>query len=410
MPADLAIRSPIKIAYLTTTFPKLTETFLQREVRALRHLPVELEIFTLWGGGERFEGMTINRFPKAQLVTMLWLLPYWAARRPKAFVGLLGDLVARPVRSWKNFGETVVGICFALTHAGAMSRVDRRPDLIHAAWATMPATAAQLLAALTGIPFTMGAHAYDLYQNGGDWLLPGKLEEAALVVTSTEMARDELLSRGANPEKLMVVRRGIYPLPEFHAPRTRRNPLRILSVARLVEKKGIFAQLDIYAELRRRNIDFEARLVGDGPLEKAARARADGLGLSAQVRFLGSLAFADVLEQYGWADVFLFTGTIAKDGDRDGLPNVILEAMATGTPVVATGTGATTEIIRDGHNGVLISDAGAEDWIRALVRLRDDDLHFRRLSREGRLTVEDQGDAMLNARAFFMGLASVSGR
>jgi glycosyltransferase involved in cell wall biosynthesis len=238
--------------------------------------------------------------------------------------------------------------------------------------------------------------------------LPGKLLDAALIVTSTEMAREELLRRGADRGKVVVVRRGLYTFPQLGALRPGRSPLRILSVARLVEKKGILAQLEIFAEMKRRHIPFEAHIVGDGPLAKLARTRAKKLGLVDHVSFLGSVVFAEVLAQYAWADIFVFTGAVAEDGDRDGLPNVILEAMATGTPVVASKTAAIPELVEDGRNGILLSGSNPEIWIRALLRLRDDDVYYRRIRRAGRVTVEEHGDARRNAKALLEHFGAVS--
>jgi len=408
--AKLERGEPIKAVFLFSTFPKLTETFLQREVRAMRCLPIEFEIYSLWGGEAEFEGMTVHRFSKTKLVALLWWLPYWVACKPRAFSHMFRRLAERPIPSWKNLGETLIGIAFAITHASRLSRQSHRPALIHAVWATMPATAAQLLEMLTGIPFSMGAHAYDIYQKGGDWLLPGKLRDAALVVTSTDMARNELLHRGADPKRVVVVRRSLYTFPSVSRPRPGRSPLRILSVGRLVEKKGVSTQLEIYAEMKRGNIPFEAQIIGDGPLARSMRGRARELGITDCVTFVGSLRFAEVLARYAWADVFVFTGVVAEDGDRDGLPNVILEAMATGTPVVARDSDAISELVEHGRNGILVSGTDPKTWIPALVLLRDDDVCYRRIRREGRATVEEQCDARCNARVLLERLAAVSAR
>ena len=128
-PTGLALRNPVKVIYLFTTFPKITETFLQREVRALRRLPVELELFSLWGGEPRFEGLTVRRFSKAKLVALLWLLPYWVARKPMAFVSMFKSFSEQPIPSWKNLGETLIGISFAITHAALLSKI--RPPMLN---------------------------------------------------------------------------------------------------------------------------------------------------------------------------------------------------------------------------------------------------------------------------------------
>jgi len=388
----------LRLTYLITSFPKLSETFLQREIRALRQLPVELELHSLWGGDRVFDGLAIHRFAKWRSVALLWRLPYWLFRKPAVFVELFKELIQRPMPSWKNLGETIIGMVFALSHARHFNGDRHRPDVIHAAWATMPATAARLIYRLTGIPFTMAAHAYDVYQDGGDWLLQGKLRDAARIITSTEFARVELLQRGACKNKVEVVPSSFFPTPTFNAPRFPREPIRIVSIGRLVEKKGLEEQLAIFAEMKQQKIAFEARMVGGGPLAKRLRTRIVRLSLSQHVYLAGSLPFTRVLDEFSWADVFVFTGKVAVDGDRDGLPNVVLEAMATGTPVVAFAVAGIPEFVQDGVNGVLLSTMDPEQWIRAIVRLRDDDVFYRRLCREARASIESHCDARINSR------------
>ncbi len=152
----------LRIVYLFTTFPLLSETPAQREIRALASLPVELEIHSLWRGGRAFEGVPVHRFALWRLPLIACFLPYWLVRRPRVFRELARRLAASRMPSLLNGGETMLGLAFALCHAKRIARAERRPDLIHAGWATGPASAAQLLSALTGIPFSMGAHAYDV--------------------------------------------------------------------------------------------------------------------------------------------------------------------------------------------------------------------------------------------------------
>ncbi len=388
----------IRVAYLFTTFPALTETPSQRDLRALRALSVEPHIYSLWGGGREFEGQRIRRFNKWRLLMLLWHFPAWFIRKPRVFLGLARHLACSRMPYSLNALETLLGLAYAVCHASYFARPANRPDLIHAVWATMPGTAAQLLWKLTGIPFSLGAHSYDVFRNGGDWALTSKLQDASLIVTSSESTRRRLLERGANSTKLVLVGRGLDALPSRRVWRSCREPMRIVAVGRLVEKKGYFDQLAIYAALKATGLAFEARIVGAGPLERALKRRAAELGLSGLVTFMGPLPHDAVLEQYAWADVLLFTGKVARNGDRDGLPNVIPEAMAAGVPVVASGVGGVPEAVEDGRTGVLIKESGTEPWVSALQRLQSDNRYYEHLCARARLWVEAHYDARKNMR------------
>ena len=398
----------LRIVYLFTTFPLLSETPAQREMRALARLPVELEIHSLWRGGCVFEGAPVHRVALGRLPLIAWYLPYWLVRRPRVFRELARRLAASRMPSLLNGGETLLGLVFALCHADRLARAERRPDLIHAAWATGPATAAQLLSALTGIPFSMGAHAYDVFRDGGDWLLDSKLRDAALVVTSSRATLEELLTRGAEPGRTILVRRGFDVLPARRPSRGRRVPLRILAVGRLIEKKGYPEQLAVYAALKAAGLAFEARIVGGGPLERALKRRATALGLAGLVHFVGPLPQEAVAASYGWADVLLFTGKVARNGDRDGLPNVVPEAMAFGVAIVARAVAGVPEAVEDGRTGVLITAPGTAPWVAALRRLQDDDGYYEELCAVARTWVEAHYDACRNAAALVGHFAAVA--
>lgn len=398
----------LKVAYFFTTFPVLTETPSQRELRVMRTLPVDLEIISLWSGEKEFEGQRVTLFPKWRLLSLLWYLPYWLLRKPQVFVQLARRLLATPIPGWLNFWETWLGVGFAICYAARFAKPERRPDLIHAAWANVPATAAQLIKDFTGIPYTMGAHAYDVFRDGGDWLLPTKLEHASFIITSSESTFRRLQARGAEPSKTTVIRRGLDVFPPLSPCRMPRTPLRILCVARLVEKKGYPEQLAIYARLKQSGFPFQVRIVGTGPLKWWLVRRIAALDLRDNVEFLGARKFADIIEQYHWADVFVFTGKIASDGNRDGLPNVVPEAMAAGVPVVSSPVAGVPEAITDGHNGIIIPDFEPADWVAAFTRLRDDDAFYRQLQTQGRLWVEQHFDARINTRTVYEHFRSIA--
>ncbi len=390
--------NPLRVLYLLTTFPLLSETFVQREVRALARLHVDLKIYSLWGGEPEFEGQRVDLFPKRKLLSLFCWLPFWIIKKPQAFLRLLLNLFAKKPGSLTDFGATLLGIAFTVCHARHFAKAQHRPELIHAGWATMPATAAQLLSALVDVPFTFQANAFDIFRDGGDWLLPSKLRDAELVMTSTDCARTALVASGAEASKVTMIRRGLETFPGRCSLRSPRLPLRLVSVGRLVEKKGFFEQLEILAKLKAGGMRFEARIVGGGRLEKKLRARVGALGLEHTVTLLGSQSFTACQQQFQWADVFIYTGKVAADGDRDGLPNVICEAMASGMPVVSTPVAGVPEAIRDGETGVLVSNFDADEWHSALSRLRDDDAFYLRIRDAARAWVQTHYDIEINAR------------
>jgi colanic acid/amylovoran biosynthesis glycosyltransferase len=385
---------PPEIAYLFTTFPKATEMFLQREIAALRSRGVRLRIHSMWGGGGVFRGLEVETFPKWRLVELLWLIPYEAFRRPGVLGQLLRGLASRRPPSWINFWENMLGAGFACVYARSFRR--NPPALIHAAWSGGPATAAWLLWRLDGHRFTAGAHAYDIFEHGGDWWLREKLEAAVFVHTSTDLARSSLLERGLPAERVVCIRSGLERLPAVKPLRASRIPLHLVSIARLVAKKGLDRQLQIYAALKAAGLDFEARIVGDGPLRPRLERLAGHLGVAERVTFVGQVASHEVWEHLDWADALLHTGVVAPSGDRDGFPNAIAEAMAAGVPVLTSPTAGTTEAVSHGLTGVVLPVDKPEAWVAVLRRLSSDDAFCDALRRPARLWVESNFDVRAN--------------
>jgi glycosyltransferase involved in cell wall biosynthesis len=396
----------LEITYLFTTFPKATEMFLQREIAALRQRGVRLRIHSMWGGGGVFRGVEVETLNKWRLLELLWLIPYESWRRPDVLRQLLHGLLTRRAPSWLNFWENMLGAGFACLYARSYRR--RRPALIHAAWSGAPATAAWLLWRLDGHRFTAGAHAYDVFEHGGDWWLLEKLEAALLVHTSTDLARDALVSRGISAGKVVCIRSGLERLPAVKPLRASRVPLHVLSLARLVEKKGLDRQLRIYAAMRASGVEFRARVVGDGPLRQQLEHMAGTLGVADLVTFTGHVPQHEVWEHLDWADVLLHTGVVAASGDRDGLPNVIAEAMAAGVPVVTSPAAGTTEAVTDGVTGIVLAVDRPEAWVAALRRLSTDDAYCERLRRPARGWVEENFDVRKNTERLLSRLAAVA--
>jgi colanic acid/amylovoran biosynthesis glycosyltransferase len=389
------MNSRLPIVLLFTTFPKTSETFLQRDVAALQAKGLDLKLYSLWGGGGEFRGIPVRSFNKWKLVPLfLFVIPWQCVRRPRLMRDLFEGVVTRPAPSFLNFWENMLGAGFAGCFYPELRR--NPPALVHGAWAGAPATAGWVLWRMFGWHYSCGAHAYDIYEHGGDWWLMEKLRHARFIHASTEAAKRELVERGIPTGKIRVIRRGLDTFPAFKPLRFTRIPLRLICVARLVPKKGLDHQLRIYAALRQAGFAFEARIVGDGPLDASLAALAAKLRLTENVRFLGRLEQASVAEQLAWADVLLHTGVVAPSGDRDGLPNVIPEAMAAGVLVVTSPVSATTEAVQQERTGLVADVDLPLAWQVALQRLASDDALAERLRAAARRWVEENYNAHHN--------------
>lgn len=388
------------IAYLFTRFPRSTETFLQREIIAMKRLGVEMRLYSMWGGGGDFHGLRVRTFNKWRLLELIWMIPWTAATRWDVFGIVWRGLWTRRAPSFINFWENMLGAGFACVFYREWR--NDPPAHVHAAWSGAPATAAWCLARMNGLRFSAGAHAYDIYEHGGDWWLNEKLADAVFIHTSTEMGKASLIERGVEAKKIHVIRRGLDKLPAWKSLRSGRSEtLRIVCVARLVEKKGLDHQLRIYAALKAAGVAFEARIVGDGPLQMRLEDMSEALGLDEHVELMGHLPQLDVWAQLAWADVLVHTGVIAPSGDRDGLPNVIPEAMSAGVMVVTSPAAATTEAIHHGETGLVAEVTDAEAWVKALRLLATDDATAERLRGAARTWVEENFDAHKNAARLY---------
>lgn len=390
---------PLKIAYVVMKYPTLSQTFIEREMRALAALDVQVEVHPC---------LDFRRASAVELPVPPELVVVRAGSAVGVILaGLAGavrELARRPGLLWpgmlmlwrhrprhaEGWFHTLWGTWFALARAEEFRR--RGPDVIHGAWATAPATVAAVLGELCGRPFSFGAHAYDLHRHGGDPFLAPKLEVAKFVHTTTQTNVDDLKRRfpGRRAE-IVLSRRGLPRLPELPvraASGSTGAELKILSVGRLVPKKGHTFQIAACQELARRGVAFRLKIIGDGPLHAELAAAIAGAGLGAVVEMVGEQSPTETQAAYVWTDVFWHTGIVDAQGDRDGLPNVIPEAFAQGLPVVSSAAGGAGEAVIDGQTGLIVDPADTRALADAVERLARDEALRRRLGAGGRAWVE----------------------
>ena len=355
-----------RVALLYATFPRPTETFVRREIRAMHEHGFTPTLFSIWKGQREWKGIKIQRFKMLKLWTLLFWLPYWAFKKPRAFREVLIALWSKSCPSIQNWNETFLGLGFALVEAHQF-RVHRY-QLFHAVWATMPGTAAFALSKLLDVPFSMGAHAYDLFRAGGDWLLSEKFTKASMIRTSSNSSANRLIEMGLELGKIKVIRRGLTAFPERSSYSLHDcGRISLISVGRLVEKKGYFYLLQILKLLRSRAIcNFQMKIVGNGPLKSDLEKEIQRLGISAYAQLVGARSEGEVKKLFIESDAMLFTGIISSNGDRDGIPNVIPEAMSYGLLVMGSNQAGASEAFADRESGYSLDPYQKEPWVHIL--------------------------------------------
>ncbi|NDV62224.1 glycosyltransferase [Puniceicoccales bacterium CK1056] len=342
---------PHRVVLIFTSFPVLSETFLQREVQCFQSAGLTMELVSLWGGESEWNGLPVHRSGFfGALAGLLWL-PYWLIKKPGTLCFFLGQLWKPRSSGCLNWVENLLGFSYAMRTAKYWTAL--RATHYHAVWASAPGMAAWALHKFSGIPFSVSGHAYDLYEKGGDGWLERKAGEAEWIRTSTDAGRLRWEEKGAEKDKVIVVRRGLPELPPWNQPLPVSTPYRLLSVGRMVEKMGFDRQIPLFLELKEAGIPFSVEWIGDGPERNSLEKAVQEAGLADFVTFRGRLPFSEVELAYQKNQIFIFTGRIDSRGDRAGLPNAVAEAMAWGLLVFATDVGAVREAIDDGSNGIV---------------------------------------------------------
>ena len=369
-----------RVAVVLKGYPRLSETFIAQEIAALEERGLEILIVSLRHPTERRTHAVHAeiRAPKLYLPEYLFaefrrvLDAWWCVRRWRNYREVralwLRDLVRDPTPNRiRRFGQALV-------------LADELPDDIgrlHVHFLHTPASVTRYAALLRGLPWSASAHAKDIWTTP-EWEKREKLSECEWLVTCTAANRDHLAGL-APGSKVELVYHGLdfkrFPQPPHrHSIRDGSDPsdpVIILSVGRLVEKKGMDVLLEALARLPSA-LHWRFVHVGGGPLLDELERQAHALGISARIAWRGALPQDELLPEYRAADIFALACRIARDGDRDGLPNVLVEAQSQALPCVATVVSAIPELIRDGVTGLLVAPGESEPLAAAIVRLTGD--------------------------------------
>ncbi len=378
-------------------YPRISETFISNEILLLESLGYKIHIVSMRHPRESFTHASVNRiragvdYLPSTILPNLHILLYHnlllALKRPKCYVNALKKAVERWFRTRRS--ATVKH----LLQAGVLVHKflpDKGIVHFHAHFAHSPTSVALFSSILSGLPFSFFAHAKDIYTSDRRQLAE-KIDMARFVVTCTRYNEQYLatVSPGtATP--LFCVYHGINldyfkPQGTVKAPSA---PYRILTVARITEKKGLETVYRALALLRDRGIDFRHTLIGEGDDRDKIVALIDALDLDGLTTLCGTMAHEQVIDYYAQSDLFVLGCQVAANGDRDGIPNVMAESMAMNLPVVATHVSGLPEFLEDGVTGLMVEPKDPERLSRAMERLLTDQALRQRVTAAARLRVE----------------------
>ena len=351
------------IVYLLDTFPSDSETFIANElVRMAKLLPVEVIAL----GRSRSIAHTEGPPPVTYIPGVLSLKLIWAN------IKLLINSPAAYFRSLLNavYSTDRLRQVKALYRSAFVANYVKQHKIhhIHAHFASYPSDIARIAARIANITFSFSAHAHDIYTYNPS--LPEKIRDSLFVVTCTKYNQKYLQSIVSRPEessKIHAVYHGIvldswpFSLRSHSAGKT----IRILSVGRFVEKKGYGYLLEAVRILREWGFEIEWHAVGNGLLAADLKKKAKEYGLVNAIHFTGWKSHRDIRELFTICDLLVQPSVIADDGDRDGIPNIIPEAMASGIPIMATAVSGIPEILND-NNSVIIPEKNPEAIANAI--------------------------------------------
>jgi colanic acid/amylovoran biosynthesis glycosyltransferase len=389
-----------RLLYVVSLFPCWSETFIVREIATMIAAGADVRILSLKGPHEKLVQAEAERLlPRVRHP----LAPARAAvARARAFAAhplTLSSTMLHLTRRLANqplvLAKSIEALARGVEQLSWIRDFD--PDIIHAHWGTYPSTVAWALARVLKKPFSFTCHAHDIFVN--DHLLKEKIESARVPVTISRFNVEWLATR-VTPlarERMTIVHCGVDLSTVPFRPGDRQAGL-ILAIGRLDPIKGFDVLIDALALLTRQGRSVRCRIVGSGPLEPSLRASIAQHGLEDRVELAGALPQQAVREALCAASVFAMPSVVTPEGDRDGIPVSLMEAMAVGTPAVSTRVSGIPELIDDEQEGLLVPERDPPALAAALARLLDDPNLGHSLAVRAREKIEREFDAACEAR------------
>jgi glycosyltransferase involved in cell wall biosynthesis len=389
------------IAVVLKCYPRLSETFIAQEIHALEGAGFDLTLISLRHPTDR-KTHPVNDEIRASVLYLpeylyqepLRVFRGWRkARRLPGYRKALKQFIADFRRDFtanrgRRFGQALVLAAEFPENAG----------WIYSHFIHTPSSVARYAAEMRGLRWCASAHAKDIWTSP-DWELSEKLASAEWTVTCTAGGAGHLKALAADPEKVNLVYHGLNlsRFPQFGERASRRDgsdlaePVRLLTVGRAVAKKGLDTLVDALALLPA-DLSWRWTHIGGGELHEALQAQVKRLGLEDRVTLLGSREQTEILAAYRSSDLFVLPCRIAPNGDRDGLPNVLIEAQSQGLACVSTPVSGITELLTNGENALLVPPDDPKELAAAMSRAIRDPALRERLGNAGAERVHTEFD------------------
>ncbi len=394
MPTNRKSKNTTGIGYVLRKFPVLSETFVLHEILALEARGIPVHIFSLERPNDpRFHEdlgklkANITYLPRPKGFVTLWKHNVRAARRcGRSYFRALGYALmhASPTLLWR-----VVQAAYVANHAHKLGL-----HHFHSHFANRPTSVAFFASMISGIPYSFTAHAADIFRTRMNRkALAKKIERAKFVVTVSEFNKKFLEAlAGKSAKKIIRIYNGIDLNRFIPNGVLQTSPFTLLCVSRLVEKKGLHVLIEACGLLRDRNVAFQCWIVGSGLLAGRLESQIRQRKLNHQVKLLGPHSHLEVLKRYHTAHLYTLPCVISPDGNRDGLPVSIVEALACGLPVITTPMTGIPEVVHHGENGLLVPVGNAQALAEAAESVIRDSQLYERLKSNARPSVESSFD------------------
>jgi glycosyltransferase involved in cell wall biosynthesis len=370
-----------EVAYLFERFPSFGQTFCYREVAELERQGTKVHVYSI----RRPVNEPEQNWDK-QIVERVHYLPDEKALVAEVDAALRKKAVSNEVRDalqqWGRQSDFLR--LYQAVYIGLRMQQNGLCHL-HAHFAGMAARTAYWIKQFFDIPYSFTAHANDIFAPR-DFVvsLPKLIESAAAIVTVSDYAASDLKTRfPVSAGKVHRIYNGV-ELSRFHPPDPGSGTPGIISIGRLIEKKGFADLISACALLTSRRRGFVCEIIGEGPLEETLRAQIATAGVEGCVRLVGTQTQAQISLRLAHATIFVLPCTRETDGGMDNLPTVIMEAMAAGLPVISTPLGGIPEMVEHEVNGELVPERDPGAICAALERLISDPQRARRLGDRGR--------------------------